>query len=225
MPRFENWGRLPYEEAWNRQRELVERRARDEIEDLVVFVEHPDPVVTLGRGALREGGRERYVRRPDIPVFEIERGGLATYHGPGQLVVYPIFKLQGGPDSSFRGGIVRLIRTMEEWSIRWLKAQGLEAGRIEGKTGVWVPPASSAGFDPARAKKIASLGLAVRRWVSFHGMALNLSTGLTPWTWLDPCGFDSAVMTDLASLGVPLKERDEIIEEFMRLWPELGSDL
>ena len=131
----ESWGRIPYREAWVRQRAMVERRARDEIPDTFVFCEH-DPVITLGRGAQRDAST--VVRRPGVEVLEIERGGLATYHGPGQLVVYPIVKLASGGRGVFKKGVVELIRALENWTIDYLGTQSLRAEAIPGKTGVWV---------------------------------------------------------------------------------------
>ncbi len=185
MFEVQNWGRISYCKAGERQKTLVDERIADKISDTLVFCEH-DPVITLGRAAQRED--ESVSLKPEIKqalgtsieVISIERGGMATYHGPGQIVAYPIFKMG-------KGGVLQLIRSLESWVVDFLKSAGLDAGVIEGKTGVWV----------AGERKIASIGIAARHWVSYHGLALNLSTGPDPWKLINPCGFDSSVMTDL----------------------------
>lgn len=179
-----DWGKIDYSEAWQKQKLRVEARISGEVPDAIIFCEHP-PVVTLGRGNKREAP-ELYIP-PQVPVIEVERGGLATYHGPGQLVCYPIFKLNQDKEGA-RSGVVGLIRALENWIIQSLSAEGLRSGAVIGKTGVWV--------DEQR--KICSIGIAVRRWVSYHGLALNYSTGSEPWAWLNPCGFSANVMTDLS---------------------------
>lgn len=177
----QDWGHIPYREAWARQRELVERRIKGEIPDTMVFCEH-DPVITIGRGGQR-GERPVIFPPPGTDVVDIERGGLATWHGPGQVVAYPIMKLDRG--AGF--GVLALIRALEAWVVDYLGAQGLKAGIIDGKTGVWI--------DGER--KIASIGIAVSHWVSYHGLSLNFATGMDPWRCFNPCGFDAEVMTDL----------------------------
>lgn len=177
-------GRIEYGKAWELQKTLLERRIADEIPDTLLFCEH-DPVVTLGRGAQR--GLAPVVRDQKIPVFETERGGLVTYHGPGQIVVYPIFKLGRKNSGAAREGVVGLIRALEDWVIGYLQSKNLRAGAVAGKTGVWIE----------EKRKIASIGIAARHWVSYHGLALNISTGQEPWMLIDPCGFESSVMTDL----------------------------
>jgi lipoyl(octanoyl) transferase len=184
---FLDWGRIPYREAWARQKELVERRVADQIPDTLIFCEH-DPVITLGRGSQREGEKTFLALQPGVEAVEIERGGQATYHGPGQIVAYPIFKLGRRQGPTARRGILNLIRSMETWVIDYLASQGLRAGPVESKTGVWI------GGE----RKIASIGIAVRHWVSYHGLALNISTGPDAWRMINPCGFDASVMTDLA---------------------------
>lgn len=180
-----DWGRIEYGAAWARQKEWVEKRIRDEIPDTLVFCEH-EPAITLGRGAQR--GEKPLITNPNIPVFEIERGGLATYHGPGQIVAYPIFKLGRDSQGPQRNrGVLGLIRSMERWVLEYLQSIGLEASIIPEKTGVWI----------RNERKIASIGIAARHWVSYHGLALNFATGLEPWTWINPCGFEASVMTDL----------------------------
>lgn len=169
-------GRTPYEECYELQKQLVEERAAGAIGDVLILTEH-DPVITLGRGVDRASLPEL-----DVPVVEIERGGEATYHGPGQLVVYPILRLPEG-----RRDLHRYLRDLEEVVIGVLGEFDLPATRKEGLTGVWIGP-----------QKIGSIGVAVRRWVTYHGLAVNLHTDLTAFQSFQPCGLDPNVMTRLA---------------------------
>jgi lipoate-protein ligase B len=170
--------RREYGEVWKLQQELVAARQRDEIADTLVLVEHPE-VITLGR---RQSSQANVVAAGDIPIFEIERGGDVTYHGPGQLVGYPILKL----DDDERD-LHAYLRNLEEALIGVCADVGLEARRNPGWTGVWIGE-----------RKVASLGIAVRRWVTMHGFALNVATDLSRFTAINPCGLDAAVMTSLA---------------------------
>jgi lipoate-protein ligase B len=170
--------RREYGEVWKLQQELVAQRQRDEIADTLVLVEHPE-VITLGR---RQSSKANVVAPGDIPIFEIERGGDVTYHGPGQLVGYPILKL----DADERDLHVYL-RNLEEALIGVCADVGLEGRRNPGWTGVWIGE-----------RKVASLGIAVRRWVTMHGFALNVATDLSRFAAINPCGLDAAVMTSLS---------------------------
>ncbi len=164
------------------QHELVERVAAGEEPGTLLLVEH-DPVVTIGRRAARERREPTDGRR----IVEVERGGGVTYHGPGQLVGYPIVRLE---DHDLRG----FLRRLEQGLIDALETFGLATGRRNGATGVWIG-----------ARKIASIGIAVRKWVTFHGFALNVSTDLAAFAGLEPCGFDASVMTSLErELGRPV---------------------
>jgi lipoate-protein ligase B len=179
-------------EVWAMQRELVAARQREEIPDTLVLVEHPH-VLTLGRGA-----QSKNVLRPaDMPVFEIERGGDVTYHGPGQLVGYPIFLLR-----EHERDLHLHLRRLEEALIRALGGLGIRAGRRAGWTGVW----TDSGDGP---RKLASIGIAVKRWVTLHGFALNVCTDLRRFQAINPCGLEPAVMGSISScLGreVPVAE-------------------
>ena len=126
-----------------------------------------------------------------MPVVEIERGGDVTYHGPGQLVAYPIVLLREGPERDLH----LFLRNLEEAVIRTCARFGVVADREPGKTGVWTGP-SPAGIDR---KKLCSMGIACRKWVTFHGLALNVTTDLSYFHRINPCGFDSDVMRSLAS--------------------------
>ena len=194
-PRQEAWlldlGLRDYEETWKLQRALVERRIRGEIPDILVLVEHPH-VITLGRK--RPTQPPIRVPQVDVPVYEVERGGEATYHGPGQLVGYPLLKLEGEERD-----LHRYLRQLEELLIEVLQDFGIEARRRQGATGVWTP----------QGRKIASLGVAVRRWVTYHGFALNVSTDLAYFRLISPCGFDGSVMTSMEwELGRPVALED-----------------
>lgn len=205
-------GVMPYREAWLIQQALVEKRVAGLIPDTLLFVEHP-PVITLGRGAQR--GERAWVQADSgTEVIEIERGGLATYHGPGQMVVYPIFRLDRKHASQSRAGVVNLIRSLENWIVATLSSLDIKSSTLEGKTGVWVTglPAGAPSPGMPLERKIASIGIAVRRWVSFHGLALNYATGTAPWRQLSPCGFSADVMTDLSIESGRVWSREEVLD-------------
>ena len=174
-------GTREFAEVWAMQREMVAARQRDEIPDTLILVEHPN-VITLGRGS----HRENLVAPGDMPMFEIERGGDVTYHGPGQLVGYPIFLLR----QSERDLHVYL-RNLEEALIQTVEEFGLSAGRRESWTGVWNRTAD---------RKLASIGVAVKRWVTLHGFALNVATDLSRFAAINPCGLEANVMASMSSL-------------------------
>ena len=179
-------GRKPYREVWELQKALVDRRAEDKIPDGLILVEH-DPVATLGRRGKRED-----VLDPRLEIFEVERGGEATYHGPGQLVGYPMLKL---PD---RLEVKRLVTDIEEVLLRTCADFGIDATREGPERGVWVG-----------AKKIASIGLAVHRNVTFHGFAVNATTDLREFLKIRPCSHDGGIMTSMEEcLGHPVDLED-----------------
>lgn len=164
-----NLGRRDYKEVWDFQKDLVTKRQARVIPDTLILVEH-DPVYTLGKN-----GDESHLlgsRRRDIPVYRVERGGDVTYHGPGQLVGYPILDLH-----DHRLSISWYMRSLEEVILRALLRFDIRARRRPGLTGVWVEN-----------EKIAALGVRLSRWVSMHGFALNVNTDLTPFAGIIPCG-------------------------------------
>ena len=169
-------GPTRYEDARATQLELVDARIRGEVGDQLLFTEH-EAVVTLGRGT-----DPADVAGTSLPVVEVERGGEATYHGPGQLVVYPILALPEG-----RRDLHRYLRDLEEVVIRTLAEVEITGLRRPGLTGVWIGD-----------RKVASIGVAVRRWVTYHGFALNLNTDLEVFRSFRPCGLDPDVMTRVA---------------------------
>jgi lipoate-protein ligase B len=178
-------GRVSYEKAWKYQKELVESRRRGEIGDSLVFVEHL-PVLTLGRAwkpqnVLADG---RELKEKGVEVYEVERGGDVTFHGPGQIVGYPIVDLaQRGRD------LHRYLRDLEDVLIQTVASYGLEAGRKPGLTGVWVGE-----------EKVCAFGVAVKSWVSYHGFALNVNTDLSYFSLINPCGIQDKGITSLAKL-------------------------
>jgi len=177
-----NLGEMPYLEAWELQRALAGAVSQGAIPDTIVMLEHP-PVITLGR---RTEGDEVHVP-PDasVEVVETDRGGKSTYHGPGQLVCYPILDLnRHGRD------VKRYCRELEEAIKLALEAFGLAGEAIEGLTGLWLP-------DPPR--KIASIGVHISRWVTTHGYALNVDLDPAPFTdWITACGLDDTSFTTIA---------------------------
>jgi lipoate-protein ligase B len=176
-------GRRPYAEVHALQRALVEERAAGGAPDTLILVEH-EPVITLGRGSESGGGADRPAPAEiaGIPVFAVERGGEDTWHGPGQVVAYLIHELPEG-----RRDLHRYLRDLEEVAIGVLAELGVEGRRREGLTGVWIG-----------ARKVCSIGVAVRRWVTWHGLALNVTNDLDGFRAIQPCGLDPALMTRLA---------------------------
>lgn len=191
---------MPYRAAWALQKELVAARLAGEAPDTLLLVEH-EPVITVGRGAKGSYLASGVWRVPPQPgdsadacfvalpggaraeVIDVERGGQATYHGPGQLVAYPIVHLREG-----RRDLHAFLRALEQAVIDTLAELGLAAGRKPGATGVWI--------DGER--KICSIGVAASRWVTYHGLALNVDPDLSHFAAINPCGFDATVMTSLA---------------------------
>ena len=180
-------GVVPYGEAFALQRSLAGAVSQGAIPETVVFLEHP-PVVTIGRRTKTESE----IHIPDdasVEIADTDRGGKSTFHGPGQLVCYPILDLgKHGKD------VKRYVRDLEEALIRTLAAFELEGVRYDGLTGVWMPPA--AGQGP---RKIASIGVHVARWVTTHGYALNVDLDPAPFTeWITACGLEDAAFTTMA---------------------------
>ncbi len=176
-------GTASYRDAWARQLALVEQRQKEEAPDTLLLVEH-DHVFTLGRRREAEGN---VLDAGDVEVIGIERGGDVTYHGPGQIVAYPIVLLREGAERDLH----RYLRNLEEAVIRTCARFGLATDREPGKTGVWTT-------TPLGRKKLCSMGIACRKWVTFHGLALNVTTDLAYFRRINPCGFESSIMTSLA---------------------------
>lgn len=203
-------GRLEYEAALDQQEAAIEA-VRNGATERLLLVEHP-PVYTIGRG-----GDDRNLRdapqRLGVPVYRVGRGGDVTFHGPGQLVAYPILRLErDGRD------IHLYLRRLEEVLIRTLRRFGLEGKRRAGQTGVWLAPSEGR----PRWRKIASIGIGVRRWVTAHGFALNVSTDLSYFEAIVPCGIEAVEMTSLCRelrTEVPLERvRERLLSEFAEVF-------
>jgi lipoyl(octanoyl) transferase len=196
-------GRESYQDTWELQKDLVRKKAEGETEaDTLILVEH-DHVITLGRKTTPENFKPQ-----DIPVFTVERGGDATYHGPGQLVGYPIVRLA-------TPNVQRFVRDLEEVLIQATRSFGIDSVRVDGHPGVWVG-----------GQKVASIGVAVTNWVSFHGFALNVNTDLSYFGLIKPCGLDPDKITSMKQvLGkeVPFEEvKKEVVGRFAEVF---GYDL
>jgi len=180
-----NLGLVSYEKAYDLQKKLHKFRREGRIDDLLILLEH-EPVVTIGRIGRRDNilVSEEFLQSKEIRVFEIDRGGDVTLHCPGQLVGYPILDLK------FHGeNIHRYLRNLEEVIIRLLKVYGVDSERIEDRIGVWVGD-----------KKVASIGVGVKGWVTFHGFALNINPDLSYFSFIRPCGFEGTTVTSLSEI-------------------------
>lgn len=180
-------GVVPYTEALELQREVARRRIDGTIpEDVLLLVEHP-PVITLGRSSKQRHlmASPELLRARGVELFEVERGGDVTFHGPGQLVGYPVVNLK-----RHRQDLHWYLRQLEEVLIGALATHGLTGARSEGQTGVWVEN-----------RKIASIGVHARDWVTWHGFALNVATDLAYFDMIVPCGIQDVVMTSMAREG------------------------
>ncbi len=192
-------GVVPYAEGVALQERVHAARRAGTVPDVLLLLEHP-PVITLGRGAHAEHllvGREGLAAR-GVEVHESARGGDVTYHGPGQLVGYPILDL-----NAHRRDVHWYLRQVEEALIRALASWGLQAGRVAGLTGVWVG-----------SEKVAAIGIGVRSWVTWHGFALNVSTDLDAFSLIVPCGIRDRGVTSLERLldrTVPPDEAEEVV--------------
>jgi lipoyl(octanoyl) transferase len=196
-------GRVPYRNGLEIQTRLVELRKTGTIGDVLVILEHP-PVLTLGRNAGRENLllTEEALAARGVEVVETNRGGDVTYHGPGQLVGYPIFDLRGPVRGEKKWlGPVDFVRQIEEALIRTMAEYGVVAERVSGRTGVWT---RALGSVPE--KKIAAIGIHVSAGITSHGFALNVTTDLRDFEWIVPCGISDRGVTslELESTGTDL---------------------
>src|SRR5215472_16190769 len=209
-PEVRRLGCMPYAEALAMQRELVEERRAGRIGDLLLLVEHSH-VLTLGvRG---DGGRSHILAADDVVLlrggegFETGRGGDITYHGPGQIVGYPIIDLK--PD---RCDVHRYVRDLEEVLIRVVADYGLVAERIRGLTGVWV-----------RGEKVAAIGVRIARWITSHGFALNVTTDLDYFNLIVPCGIGDRGVTSLSRLLGRHVDRAEVEDRLIQRFTDVFS--
>ena len=195
-------GRISYVEGLNLQESVVTDKAAGDPENTLLLLEH-EPVYTMGRNRDDSSlGEEAILPHP---VHRTNRGGQATYHGPGQLVGYPVLDL-----SLFERDLHAYLRFMEEVLIALLTRHGITGERIEGKTGVWVGD-----------RKIASLGVGVRKWISMHGFAINICGDLSPFNHITPCGLPGVVMTSLEAEGAKNISVESCAHEVALIFNEL----
>src|SRR5207253_781752 len=202
---------MSYAEACALQKRVVGTRKADAIEDLLLFCQHPH-VITQGRNGKRENllVSEHLLRQKGVEFFETSRGGDITYHGPGQIVGYPILNL-----GAIRRDVVWYVRMLEEAMIRATAEFGITAGREPGKTGVWV-----------QAGKLAAIGVHISRWVSSHGFAYNVSTDLRNFDLIVPCGMADRQATSLEKLlGRNVQEKDVAPRITRHLGALLGREI
>jgi len=199
---YQDLGRLEFLRALSRQQELLELKRRDGTPDTLLFVEHPH-VYTIGRG----GDLNHVIAAREVPLHRTSRGGDVTYHGPGQLVVYPIIDLR----SKLRRDVHRYVRTLEMTAIETLNEFGIEAARHPPFTGIWCAN-----------RKIAAVGIAVRRCITFHGLAMNVNTDLNYFNRIVPCGLAWADVTSMArELGTEqnlARVREKFLQNFAGLF-------
>tara|TARA_B100000959_G_scaffold244716_1_gene268836 strand:+ start:3212 stop:3859 length:648 start_codon:yes stop_codon:yes gene_type:complete len=196
-------GHRPYEEVWNIQKDMQIKRINNEIDDLLILVEH-DPVYTLGKNA--DADHLLQSRDRSVNVVNIERGGDITFHGPGQLVGYPILDL-----TNYKKSVSWYMRALEQLTIEVLSEFGIMANRIEGLTGVWVGD-----------EKIAAQGVRLSRWVTMHGFSLNVDPDLSFYDGIIPCGiFDRGVTSMQQLLGTAQKMekvKSLVIDKFNQIF-------
>lgn len=185
-------GHTPYADAHALQQRLLRDRIADRIGDVVLLLEHEE-VITLGR---RRDAQSHVLAPGDVPVLQVERGGDVTWHGPGQLVAYPILKLEGP-----RADLHQHLHALEDAVLGLLDDLGLAVGRDPRNTGVWVD-----------GRKVCSIGIACRKWVTWHGLALNVAPDLAAFTRIQPCGFEAGIMTRLADHLDPCPTLEDLVE-------------
>jgi len=196
-------GLIDYKEAWDLQKETLELRAKNKIPDIIYLLEHPN-TYTLGKIADHNNlvGSEEYLSMNKISVYDIDRGGDITYHGPGQIVGYPIINL-----TSWKQDTHKYLRALEETIIRTCAEYGITAGREPKYTGVWVED-----------RKIAAIGIKVSRWITMHGFAFNVNTDLSFFSGIIPCGiFDKDVTSIKREIKkeIPIDEvKSKIVKNF-----------
>jgi len=193
MMEFSDWGCIEYAEAWKKQKELFDARVRSKgttnnLPDIAVFCEHLH-VFTLGKSGVQENLliSNQLLQDRGVSFFRTDRGGDITYHGPGQIVSYPIFDLE-----HFNIGLRQYIYKLEEAVILFLLDFGLKGERLEGATGVWLDVSI-----PEKTRKICAIGVKSSRFITMHGLALNINTDLSYYSYINPCGFTDKGVTSL----------------------------
>jgi lipoyl(octanoyl) transferase len=200
-------GFIDYKEAWDLQQEIHSKRVTDEVEDILFLLEHPN-TYTLGKTAHKENlvGSEDYLTQNKISVYDIDRGGDITYHGPGQIVGYPIIDLNNWFKDTHK-----YLRALEEVIIKTCSDYGLECGRNEKHTGVWIGD-----------RKIAAIGIKVSRWVTMHGFAFNVNTDLNLFNGIIPCGIQDKSVTSLSkelNIAISIPEvKERILNHFSHVF-------
>jgi lipoyl(octanoyl) transferase len=208
--RIVDLGLIGYSEAWALQKRLVVARKADAIGDVLILCEHPH-VITLGRNAKREHllASEHVLKQKGVELHATDRGGDITYHGPGQIVGYPILNL-----GAIRRDVVWYVRMLEEAMIRTTREFGVDAVRENGKTGIWVRSANSA-------EKLAAIGVHISRWVTSHGFAFNVSTDLRFFDLIVPCGIADRKPTSLEKILVRAIECREVTPHLVKRFGEV----
>ena len=200
-------GLIDYKEAWDLQRETFELRVNNKIPDVIYLLEHPN-TYTLGKTADHKNlvGSEEYLSSNKISVYDIDRGGDITYHGPGQIVGYPIINL-----TNWQQDTHKYLRALEETIIQTCAEYGINSGRVPKYTGVWVED-----------RKIAAIGIKVTRWITMHGFAFNVSTDLSFFSGIIPCGISDKDVTSIKreiKTDAPINEvKSRIIKKFARIF-------
>lgn len=214
---YEDLATIEYGRAWEYQEQLFSNTINQKINDLptdntLLFCEHPH-TITIGKHGKAENllFNEQYLKEKGVSLFQIDRGGDITYHGPGQLVGYPIFDLE-----SYGIGLKKYIFNIEEIIIRFLNSYNIQSGRLEGAAGVWIDET-----DARRARKIAAIGVRSSRYVTMHGFALNVNTDLSYFSLINPCGFvDKGVTSMKQELGRKV-DMEEVKVGMRRLFEEI----
>jgi lipoyl(octanoyl) transferase len=193
MVKLADWGYIEYAEAWKKQKELFDARVQaksdtNELPDIVVFCEHPH-VFTLGKSGAQENllVSNQVLADRGVSFFKTDRGGDITYHGPGQIVAYPIFDLE-----HFNIGLRQYIYNLEEAIILFLSDFGVKGQRLKGATGVWLDIS-----EPKKTRKICAIGIRCSRFVTMHGFALNINADLSYYSFINPCGFTDKGVSSL----------------------------
>lgn len=192
-----------YLACYSLQKKILNEIKHDNVPDRIIITEHY-PVITIGRRGSRKNllVSEDFLKSRGIEVIETDRGGDITYHGPGQMVIYPIIDLK----RRFKN-LHLYMRCLEDLVIALLKKYGIKGYRVDGRTGVWTDNG-----------KIASIGIAVSQWVAYHGIALNIDCDLTPFSWINPCGFKDIKVTSIAKNWCPNFSKDNIKQKLVDIF-------
>jgi len=210
-------GLIGYAEAWELQKHLVAARKTAAIEDVLLLCEHPH-VITLGRNGKREHllASEQVLRQKGVEFHTSNRGGDITYHGPGQLVGYPILNL-----GAIRKDVVWYVRMLEETMIRATAEFGISAERVTGKTGIWVRGTNDSNAASLIEEKLGAIGVHISRWVTSHGFAYNVSTDLRNFDLIVPCGITGRKATSLEKILGRAVTRKEVVQPVVRNFGEV----